>query len=120
MKRYLLASLLLFSYTTVFAVENTLLQQAIDGNHRSAEHKNRDQYRHPLATLNFFQVEPTMTVVEIWPGEAGIRKFWHLSLNKKVHFMQPTSQLIQTFRISAKTCKNLTKKLKLSQKSMAI
>ncbi len=71
MKRYLLASLLLFSYTTVFAVENTLLQQAIDGNHRSAEHKNRDQYRHPLATLNFFQVEPTMTVVEIWPGGKG-------------------------------------------------
>lgn len=71
MKRYLLASLLLFSYTTVFAVENTLLQQAIDGNHRSAEHKNRDQYRHPLATLSFFQVEPTMTVVEIWPGGKG-------------------------------------------------
>ncbi len=71
MKKYLLASLLLFSYTAVNAAENTLLQQAIDGNQRSEQHKNRDQYRHPLATLSFFEVEPTMTIVEIWPGGKG-------------------------------------------------
>jgi len=68
MKKYLLASLLLFSFTTVNASKNTLLQQAIDGNQRSEQHKNRDQYRHPLETLTFFELEPTMTVVEIWPG----------------------------------------------------
>jgi len=67
MKHYILASLL-FSFTIVNAAENTLLQQAIDGNNRSEQHKSRDQYRHPLATLAFFEVEPTMTVVEIWPG----------------------------------------------------
>ncbi|MFW5444390.1 MAG: class I SAM-dependent methyltransferase [Methylococcaceae bacterium] len=71
MKQLILASLLLCTYTVLNAAENTLLQQAIDGNHRSAEHKNRDQYRHPLATLSFFQLEPTMTVVEIWPGGKG-------------------------------------------------
>ena len=71
MKHYLLASLFLCFYTTVNAAENTLLQQAIDGTHRSAEHKNRDQYRHPLETLSFFQIEPNMTVVEIWPGGKG-------------------------------------------------
>jgi predicted methyltransferase len=68
MKKYILASLLLFSYTIVNAAENPLLQQAIDGNHRSEQHKSRDQYRHPQKTLDFFEVEPTMTVVEIWPG----------------------------------------------------
>jgi len=70
MKKYILASLL-FSFTVVNAAENTLLQQAIDGNQRSEQHKSRDQYRHPLATLSFFEVEPTMTVVEIWPGGKG-------------------------------------------------
>ena len=28
----------------------------------------RDRYRNPAATLNFFEVDPTDTVVEIWPG----------------------------------------------------
>ena len=71
MKKYILASLLLFSYAVANAAENTLLQQAIDGNQRSEQHKTRDQYRHPLETLSFFEVDPTMTVVEIWPGGKG-------------------------------------------------
>ena len=28
----------------------------------------RDRYRHPAETLNFFEVNPQDTVVEIWPG----------------------------------------------------
>lgn len=49
--------------------EPTALQQAINGKHRSAEHKHRDQYRHPEQTLAFFDVKDNMTVVEISPGE---------------------------------------------------
>ncbi|RUO76604.1 methyltransferase [Idiomarina tyrosinivorans] len=44
------------------------LKQAVNSDVRSADHKARDQYRHPAQTLRFFQVEPDMTVVEIWPG----------------------------------------------------
>lgn len=44
------------------------LTQAIDGKHRSTEHKARDKYRHPQQTLEFFEVKNNMTVVEIWPG----------------------------------------------------
>ena len=33
----------------------------------SVEHQ-RDQYRHPAQTLQFFDVQPDHTVVEIWPG----------------------------------------------------
>lgn len=33
-----------------------------------AEDRARDRYRHPEATLNFFRVEPTMTVAEFAPG----------------------------------------------------
>ena len=43
------------------------LEDAINGEHRSAKNKARDQYRHPLATLNFFGFNENMTVVEITP-----------------------------------------------------
>ncbi|MEO1167346.1 MAG: hypothetical protein AAFW97_01410 [Pseudomonadota bacterium] len=33
-----------------------------------ADDRARDRYRHPAETLNFFQVEPTMTVAEFGPG----------------------------------------------------
>jgi len=55
----------------VFAKDNVTLHAAISGNHRSVEHKARDIYRHPQQTLEFFEVKPNMTVVEIWPGGAG-------------------------------------------------
>lgn len=45
-----------------------LLRAAVAGDHRSAEHKARDQYRHPVETLEFFGVKPDMTVVELWAG----------------------------------------------------
>jgi len=44
------------------------LQEIIAGDHRSAENRARDRYRHPLETLRFFGLEPDMTVVEMWPG----------------------------------------------------
>ncbi len=44
------------------------LKEIIAGDHRSAENRARDQYRHPLETLTFFGIRPDMTVVEIYPG----------------------------------------------------
>ena len=44
------------------------LQAVIDGEHRSAEHKARDQYRHPAETLTWLGLKSHMTVVEITPG----------------------------------------------------
>ncbi len=54
-----------------FQENNDLLQQAIESSHRSQESKSRDQFRHPLEILRFFEVEPDMTVVELWPGGKG-------------------------------------------------
>ena len=71
MKYALLASLLFLFNPIINASENALLEQAINGNHRSVDHKNRDQYRHPQQTLRFFEVNQEMTVVEIWPGGKG-------------------------------------------------
>jgi predicted methyltransferase len=45
-----------------------LLQKAVNGDWRSAAHKARDQYRHPIETLQFFGLKPDMTVIELQPG----------------------------------------------------
>lgn len=44
------------------------LDEIINGEHRSAENKARDAWRHPRDTLEFFGLRPEMSVVEIWPG----------------------------------------------------
>jgi predicted methyltransferase len=45
-----------------------LLDRAIAGDHRSEAFRARDRYRHPRETLEFFGLEPPMTVVEVWPA----------------------------------------------------
>ncbi|MDE2024476.1 MAG: class I SAM-dependent methyltransferase [Gammaproteobacteria bacterium] len=47
---------------------HTLLQEAVNGSWRSAANKARDQYRHPVETLEFFGIRPDMTVIELDPG----------------------------------------------------
>jgi predicted methyltransferase len=70
MKKVLLTLLLAGSFSSPQAVEKPgSLHQAIVGKQRSVEHKNRDKYRHPQQTLEFFEVKDDMTVVEVWPGE---------------------------------------------------
>ena len=44
------------------------LDNAINGEHRSAENRARDKFRRPKETLAFFGFRSDMTVVEIWPG----------------------------------------------------
>jgi len=45
------------------------LQAAIAGKHRKPGDADRDKFRHPLQTLEFFGFKPTLTVLEIGPGE---------------------------------------------------
>lgn len=47
------------------------IERALAGEHRSAENRARDAFRHPLDTLLFFGIKPEMTVVEVWPGAGG-------------------------------------------------
>ncbi len=55
----------LLSLQTAFASE---LANAVAGDHRSQANAARDSYRHPVATLEFFDIQPHHTVVEIAPG----------------------------------------------------
>ncbi len=45
-----------------------LLEAAIESDIRPETDRTRDRWRHPRETLEFFAIEPTMTVIEVWPG----------------------------------------------------
>lgn len=44
------------------------LNDVIHGEQRSEANIARDGYRHPWDTLEFFGMQPDMTVIELWPG----------------------------------------------------
>jgi predicted methyltransferase len=37
--------------------------------HRTEVEQQRDSARHPVETLSFFEVDPSKTIVEVWPGK---------------------------------------------------
>jgi predicted methyltransferase len=45
------------------------INAAVAGKDRKPGNADRDQYRHPLKTLAFFGLTPSMTVLEVGPGE---------------------------------------------------
>jgi len=50
------------------SASSSALDAAVAGPQRSDAAKARDVYRHPQATLQFFEIAPTQTVLEIAPG----------------------------------------------------
>lgn len=44
------------------------LSDAVAGDWRSDDEKARDAWRNPAETLAFFDIQPSDTVIEIWPG----------------------------------------------------
>ncbi len=47
------------------------LDKVLAGDHRSAENRARDAWRHPKETLQFFGFRQDMTVMEVSPGGGG-------------------------------------------------
>lgn len=54
--------------STTAVAEREALEAAIANQHRTPAWVERDAYRHPLQTLQLFDVQPSHTVVEVWPG----------------------------------------------------
>ncbi|MBT8421542.1 MAG: methyltransferase, partial [Gammaproteobacteria bacterium] len=50
------------------SVNSAKLATVLAGDHRSDTNKARDQWRHPVETLEFFGVSDDKVVMEIWPG----------------------------------------------------
>jgi len=51
------------------------LNDIVEGEHRSDDHRARDRFRNPIETITFFQVEPTDRVIEINPGNG-----WYMEI----------------------------------------
>ena len=56
------------SKTKKEAKKNLTLNEIVELNHRSNKNKLRDKYRHPVETIEFFDIKPNHTVVEINPS----------------------------------------------------
>ena len=62
------ATAVLLSWSSAVLAENVNLADIAAGDHRSAADIERNAWRHPVETLQFFGIEPDMRVVEIWPA----------------------------------------------------
>jgi predicted methyltransferase len=67
-----------------------LLQNAVNGSWRSAPHKARDIYRHPVETLQFFGIKPDMTVIELQPGAGWYTEILAPFLSDHGHLFEAT------------------------------
>lgn len=69
------------------AANAAALQAAINASGRDAASRARDRYRHPLQTLEFFQVKPNQTVIEITPGGGWYSEILAPYLNANGHYI---------------------------------
>ena len=69
------------------------LQKAVDGNWRSTANKARDVYRHPVDTLQFFGIEPDMTVIELQPGGGWYTEILAPFLYARGHLMETSAPM---------------------------
>ncbi|MEP4146220.1 MAG: methyltransferase [Halioglobus sp.] len=63
-----LALVLALAVPGIAQADTERLSAAIAGDHRTPAYAERDVYRHPLQTLELFDLQPDHTVVEVWPG----------------------------------------------------
>jgi predicted methyltransferase len=71
------------------ATSDERLERAIASPQREAEDRARDVQRHPRETLLFFDSEPDMHVLELWPGGA-----WYTEI--LAAFLSPDGKLVVT------------------------
>jgi predicted methyltransferase len=63
------------------------IAKLLKGDWRSEQNVARDRYRHPAQTLAFFGIEPTMTVIEIWPSTGWYSQILAPYLREKGHYI---------------------------------
>ncbi|GLQ46693.1 methyltransferase [Dyella lipolytica] len=78
------------------------LQQAVNGQWRSAANKARDQYRHPIETLQFFGIQPDMTVIELSPGGGWYTEILAPFLSARGHLIEAASPKAEKFSAKLK------------------
>ena len=79
-----LSFLILFFVNPAFT---NSLGDAISNPDRTPEYMTRDKYRHPKETLTFFGIEPTMSVIELWPSRGWYSEILEPFLKNEGTFM---------------------------------
>lgn len=87
--------------TTPPAADVTL-QQAANGSWRSDANKARDVYRHPVETLQFFGIQPGMTVIELSPGGGWYTEILAPYLAAHGHLIEAASPKAEKFNAKLK------------------
>jgi predicted methyltransferase len=77
--------------TTTFPSGHAAIKAVMAGTHRRPGNADRDKYRHPLETLDFFGFKPTMTVVEYAPGAGWYTELLAPALAKRGKLYLPMS-----------------------------
>ena len=67
------------------------IQAAMASKTRQPGHADRDKYRHPAETLDFFGFKPTLTVLEFGPGEGWYTELLAPALAKKGKLLATSS-----------------------------
>lgn len=67
------------------------IEAALKGSHRVPGHADRDKYRHPVETLEFFGLKQDMTVIEYGPGEGWFTEILAPVLAQKGKLLLPVS-----------------------------
>ena len=81
---------LLFSFLTLLIFKVSFadaLNEAIDNKDRTIAFVERDIYRNPNETLNFFGIKEDMTIIELWPGLGWYSEILEPYLANKGNFM---------------------------------
>ncbi len=63
------------------------IQAVMKGKHRRPDNVVRDKYRHPVETLEFFGFKPTMTVLDVGPGDGWYTELLAPALAKGGKYM---------------------------------
>jgi predicted methyltransferase len=74
-----------------FPTGKAAIQAAMKGTHRMVGNAERDKYRHPAETLDFFGFKPTMTVIDVSPGEGWYTELVAPVLAKKGQYYATTA-----------------------------
>ena len=87
------------------------LNNVIGGPQRTPAFKQRDKYRHPLGTLEFFGIRPDMTVVEVLPGAGWYTEILAPFLKARGQLIEATPPTTSVNPFSRKTAKMFEGKL---------
>lgn len=90
---------------------HAMLEAAVAGSWRSDANKARDQYRHPVKTLEFFGIKPNMTVIELSPAGGWYTEILAPFLYANGHLIEAAAPIDSNSEFMAKMAKSYASKL---------